>query len=91
MSKTVDGRPEYPGELTLVEIELLTGRHHQIRVQFAGHGLPLYGDRRYNPGTSGDELALCACGLTFRHPVTGREMTFSMEPEGRIFEKFHSR
>ncbi len=91
VSKTVDGRPEYPGELTLVEIELLTGRHHQIRVQFAGHGLPLYGDRRYNPGTSGDELALCACGLTFRHPVTGREMTFSMEPEGRIFEKFHSR
>ena len=33
--------------LTLVEIELLTGRHHQIRVQFAGHGLPLWGDNRY--------------------------------------------
>lgn len=37
------------GELTLAEIELLTGRHHQIRVQMAGHGLPLWGDAKYNP------------------------------------------
>ncbi len=37
------------GELTLAEIELLTGRHHQIRVQMSGHGLPLWGDNRYNP------------------------------------------
>lgn len=36
--------------LTLVEIELLTGRHHQIRVQFSGHGLPLWGDTRYGAG-----------------------------------------
>mgnify|MGYP002511394888 CR=1 FL=1 len=35
--------------LTLVKIRLVTGRHHQIRVQFAGHGLPLWGDSRYNP------------------------------------------
>lgn len=35
--------------LTLLEIELKTGRHHQIRVQLAGHGLPLWGDSRYNP------------------------------------------
>lgn len=40
--------------LTLVEIELLTGRHHQIRVQFAGHGLPLWGDSRYNPQQAGE-------------------------------------
>ena len=37
-------------EYSLVEIELLTGRHHQIRVQFAGHGTPLYGDGRYGTG-----------------------------------------
>lgn len=36
------------GELTLAEIELKTGRHHQIRVQMAGHGLPLWGDGKYN-------------------------------------------
>lgn len=47
-------QPEQNGEvderiLTLVEIELLTGRSHQIRVQFAAHGTPLWGDARYNP------------------------------------------
>ena len=36
-------------QIAEVEIELLTGRHHQIRVQFASHGLPLMGDRKYNP------------------------------------------
>lgn len=35
--------------LSLVEVELLTGRHHQIRVQFASHGTPLWGDVKYNP------------------------------------------
>lgn len=37
------------GILSLVRIWLMTGRHHQIRVQFASHGLPLYGDGKYNP------------------------------------------
>ncbi len=46
-------------DVTLVRIELLTGRHHQIRVQFAGHGYPLWGDLRYNsvpafPAAAGD-------------------------------------
>lgn len=41
------GAAEKAGPLTLVEIELLTGRHHQIRAQFAEHGLPLWGDARY--------------------------------------------
>ena len=53
-SKTV----EPYGELTLAEIELLTGRHHQIRVQMSGHGLPLWGDNRYNPAfCQGDQAA----------------------------------
>mgnify|MGYP002243138972 CR=1 FL=1 len=38
--------------LSLIDIELLTGRHHQIRVQFAGHATPLYGDERYGGGLS---------------------------------------
>ncbi|MFR5731182.1 MAG: hypothetical protein ACLUD2_03675 [Clostridium sp.] len=46
------------GELTLAEIELLTGRHHQIRVQMSGHGLPLWGDNRHNPAfCQGDQAA----------------------------------
>lgn len=54
------------GELTLAEIELLTGRHHQIRVQMSGHGLPLWGDNRYNPAfQQGDQtMAADAAGQT---------------------------
>ena len=60
-------------EYALVEVELLTGRHHQIRVQFAGHGTPLYGDSRYGDiGTTGENrrsvLGLWAFSLSFFHP-----------------------
>ena len=50
-------------EYSLVRIRLLTGRHHQIRVQFSGHGTPLYGDDKYGEKTAPgqpDLLALCA-------------------------------
>lgn len=67
--------------LTLVRIHLLTGRTHQIRVQFASRGLPLAGDRRY--GAADDPvspIALWSAHLTFRHPETGAEMTFDRQP-----------
>ena len=80
------------GTLSLVRIHLLTGRHHQIRVQFASHGLPLYGDGRYNPAVDGKSrqtpLALCAVSLAFDHPVTGKRMEFSMKPTGGAFAKY---
>ena len=80
------------GILSLVRIHLLTGRHHQIRVQFASHGLPLYGDGRYNPAFDGKSrqtpLALCAVSLAFDHPVTGKRMEFSMKPTGGAFAKY---
>lgn len=41
--------PEGADALSMVEIELITGRHHQIRVQFSHAGCPLLGDTRYNP------------------------------------------
>lgn len=47
------------GKLSYVRIHLLTGRHHQIRVQFSGHGLPLYGDGRYNPAFGGTAAGTC--------------------------------
>ena len=86
-------RMEDPQPLTLVEIELSTGRHHQIRVQFAGHGLPLWGDSRYNPqfaggGRRGESLALWAWQLSFAHPSTGAVMAFETEPEGKAFQWF---
>ena len=67
---------------TLVEIELHTGRTHQIRVQFASRGFPICGDRRYGaPAESGRILALAAVSLSFAHPYTSEEMTFEIEPE----------
>ena len=78
--------------LTLVEIHLKTGRHHQIRVQFAGHGLPLWGDAKYNPAVSMEggkgPLALAAVSLSFTHPVTKEPVTFSMKPQGGAFRLF---
>ncbi len=84
---------------SLVEIELLTGRHHQIRVQLAGHGTPLVGDGRYGAAAGGMQkvgrgrlpLALCACRLTFPHPIDGREMCFETAPEEGAFSWFGER
>lgn len=63
----------------LVRIELLTGRHHQIRVQMAHLGTPLAGDLKYgrqetaSRGTQAAGPALCACGLEFLHPASRKK------------------
>ena len=68
---------EYAGAaVSRLRIRLMTGRTHQIRVQFASRKHPLVGDRRYGSRISADNIALCACGLCFPHPVTGEEMEF---------------
>ena len=77
---------EEEGEIfTLVEVELLTGRHHQIRVQMANAGLPLYGDTKYNPKfhetTEYVQTALCAYKLSFVHPKTKKVMEFCITPD----------
>lgn len=66
--------------LSLVEVELETGRTHQIRVQFASRGLPLVGERKYSTLGDGCELALWSRQIGFRHPVLGEWMTFSRRP-----------
>lgn len=86
--ETVEIKETAEGTLSLVRIRLKTGRHHQIRVQFAHHGLPLYGDNRYNPAPGAGPLALCAVSLSFVHPTTGKSMTFSIDPQGGAFERF---
>lgn len=60
---------------TLVEINLITGRHHQIRVQFASRGYPLCGDQRYGRKDK-TQIALYAYKLEFIHPVTKENMIF---------------
>jgi 23S rRNA pseudouridine1911/1915/1917 synthase len=75
-------------KLSLVDIELMTGRFHQIRVQFAHQGLPLYGDNKYGSKTAGYELGLYAYALKFMHPVLKEEMTFYHYPNEGVFRKF---
>ena len=88
----VAGEREYKGGIkTLVEINLMTGRHHQIRVQFAGHGYPLYGDNRYHPDYKdghGTDVALYAWKLQFTHPHSGKIMVFEKLPATSIFSEF---
>ncbi len=70
--------------LSLIKINLKTGRHHQIRVQFSHFGYPLYGDQKYNPDSKPKEqIALVAKELTFTHPVTKERMHFSISLPNR--------
>ena len=64
---------------SLVRIKLLTGRTHQIRVQFANQGHPLFGDGKYGAKDNSD-LALHCSKISFAHPNDGVTMMFSSEP-----------
>ncbi len=66
--------------LSLVHIRLDTGRTHQIRVQFASRGFPLWGERKYSTLGDAGELALFSCALGFTHPETGERLRFETEP-----------
>ncbi|MGN0153979.1 MAG: RluA family pseudouridine synthase [Lachnospiraceae bacterium] len=79
------------GILSYVLIELLTGRHHQIRVQMAARGAGIYGDTKYNPlftktKKKYQQIALFATRLEFEHPASGEHMVFKTEPEGDVFD-----
>ena len=63
----------------ILKVKLLTGRHHQIRVQLSGHGMPIIGDRKYG-GEAASQLMLCASHLSFLHPLSGRKMEFDITP-----------
>ena len=77
---------------SLVHIKLHTGRHHQIRVQMANMGFPIWGDTKYGVDKSGanvdkswKQIALCAYRLEFTHPKTKKMMKFEIEPRGEGF------
>ncbi|MDE7479272.1 MAG: RluA family pseudouridine synthase [Lachnospiraceae bacterium] len=81
--------------VSLLEIELYTGRHHQIRTQMANAGFPLLGDFKYGSASSKDlskelsvnSVALLAHEIQLIHPVTGKKMEFLLELDNfmRIF------
>jgi 23S rRNA pseudouridine1911/1915/1917 synthase len=79
------------GILSYVLIQLVTGRHHQIRVQMANQGAGIWGDTKYNPAFQKtkkkyQQIGLYATRLEFTHPVTGEHMVFKQEPEGDAFD-----
>ena len=75
--------------LTLTDVELMTGRAHQIRVQHAHWGCPLWGDARYGNGKPGEQLALWAYALTVKHPTKDERLTFvAPPPDSGIWRPF---
>ncbi len=68
-------------DLSLVEINLHTGRHHQIRVQLSNFGHSIFGDQKYGTRGQGKQIALWAYELTIEHPITKENMTFKDLPE----------
>lgn len=67
-------------DLSVVKIKLHTGRHHQIRVQFAHAGHSLYGDQKYGVRGKGKQIRLWAYKLTLEHPTKKEMMTFESKP-----------
>ena len=67
--------------LTLLEINLYTGRHHKIRVQLANFNHSIFGDQKYGTRGRGKQIALWAYELTVEHPITKEIMTFECFPE----------
>ena len=83
-------------KIALVDVEIETGRFHQIRCQMAYHGMPLLGDVKYGSSASMElsrqlgvrQVALCADRITFNHPVTGKSLSFEVKPDNIAFSKF---
>lgn len=67
--------------LSVVEVTIHTGRHHQIRVQFSSRNHSLYGDQKYGIRGRGKQLALWAYYLSILHPITKERMEFKACPE----------
>ena len=68
--------------LSMLEVELKTGRSHQIRVQLANQGTPLYGDQKYGGHVNkhGQQIALWASSLSVKHPTKDEMITVESEP-----------
>ena len=68
-------------DLSVVKVNLHTGRHHQIRVQFSSRNHSIYGDQKYGGRGHGKQIALWAYSLSFNHPITKERMEFKVLPE----------
>lgn len=68
--------------LSLIKVNLHTGRHHQIRVQLSSRGHAIYGDNKYHGRGAGSGICLWAYELTIQHPTTKEMLTFNTLPKG---------
>lgn len=81
-------------KMQLLQIQLLTGRHHQIRVQFSHRNHPLVGDTKYGSPESillSREVqarvpSLCAFCLKWKHPVTKKEVCVEIQPDNPLMQ-----
>lgn len=101
-AKTDEEVPESPAQaqstaealtpLALVEVELQTGRFHQIRCQFAARKLPLVGDGKYGSRVRSPHLALFCRTLSFYDPKEKKELCFTAAPPAEFpWEIFYDR
>ena len=67
--------------LSVLKINLHTGRHHQIRVQMASRNHSIYGDQKYGTRGRGKQICLWAYKLEFEHPVKKENMVFRVLPK----------
>lgn len=72
---------------SLLDIDLITGRYHQIRLQLSSRNHPIYADNLYGKKEK-DDIALFAYKLSFIHPTTKEELTFEYIPKNGIWNKF---
>ena len=76
---------------SLLNINLKTGRHHQIRVQLDYAGIPIWGDQKYNTlqqWKNGTSMALWCYRLTLKHPKTNQNLTLQYIPKQEPYSKF---
>ncbi|NIV15279.1 MAG: RNA pseudouridine synthase, partial [Aliifodinibius sp.] len=72
---------EESDDLHLLSVHLQTGRPHQIRVQLAHEGYPIWGDYKYGQNQpDGRTMALRAVELVFKHPQTNQHLHFELAP-----------
>jgi 23S rRNA pseudouridine1911/1915/1917 synthase len=76
-------------DMSLVNVELTTGRSHQIRVQMKHIGNPIFNDAKYSGRKARGDIALWSYKLSFLHPTTGDELKFIVNPpESGVWQNF---
>jgi len=92
------GREAEGDRISLADIRIETGRFHQIRAQMAHHGMALLGDAKYADEETKKlsqqlmvrNVALCAYSLEILHPISKKQFSFRVKPEGKVFSTFLS-